>query len=284
MLLAPLKPAAGAAPTSPAAPKDVIAHRGYHDGKKPYENTTEAYLRAIRLGVDVMETDVRRTKDGVLVLYHDAWIGFHLISHTNYADLPKLPNGQPLSTLSGLVDAVAGAGGHTRLLVETKETGYEAEILATIRGKLRPDQVEFMSFNQDSVRALRRLAPDSRVGVLFTALLPDWDSLTWPISGAAMVAKARTLGVDFVAIDQHLASNARLDALAGAGISTAVWTVDDRADLQKYLADPRVGGIITNTPDAAMAMRDTARARLGIPAPTGAQAATLWRRTAVLAA
>jgi glycerophosphoryl diester phosphodiesterase len=225
---------------------------------EPLENTIEACLRGAQMGVDVVEVDVRRTKDGVLVLAHDAWIGARKISATNYADLPKLANGQPLSTLSGLVDAVAATGGRTRLLIETKDAGHEAEVTRIAASRLRADQVEYMSFNRDSVRALRELAPGSRVGVLFTSLLPDWGSGTWPISGAAMVSTARDLRVDFVAIDARLADNGRLDALAGAGIDTAVWTLNTRADLRRFLADSRVGAVITDAPGTAMAMRDRA--------------------------
>jgi glycerophosphoryl diester phosphodiesterase len=87
-------------------------------------------------------------------------------------------------------------------------------------------------------------------------MLPDWGSWTWPISAAAMVANARKLGVDFVAIDGKLATNARLDALAGAGIRTTVWTVDDAADMHRYLGDSRISGVITNFPVTAMQVRD----------------------------
>lgn len=48
----------------------VAAHRGWC-AKYP-ENTMEAFRAAIDLGVDQIETDVRMTKDGELVLMHDA--------------------------------------------------------------------------------------------------------------------------------------------------------------------------------------------------------------------
>ncbi len=48
----------------------VAAHRGWKD-RYP-ENTLEAFQGALELGVDQLETDVRVTKDGALVLIHDA--------------------------------------------------------------------------------------------------------------------------------------------------------------------------------------------------------------------
>lgn len=50
----------------------VVAHRGAHDG--PPENTLAAYQRAIDLGCDFVEVDVRATKDGHLVSIHNATV------------------------------------------------------------------------------------------------------------------------------------------------------------------------------------------------------------------
>lgn len=50
----------------------VVAHRGAHDG--PPENTLAAYQRAIDLGCDFVEIDVRATKDGHLISIHNATV------------------------------------------------------------------------------------------------------------------------------------------------------------------------------------------------------------------
>ena len=50
-------------------PMTVAAHRG--DSYCCYENTMEAFEAAIAVGSDMIETDVRMTKDGYLVLHHD---------------------------------------------------------------------------------------------------------------------------------------------------------------------------------------------------------------------
>lgn len=56
----------------------VVAHRGCHAAAPAYgfpssapENSLEALRRCIDIGVDMVETDVRRTRDGVLVIMHD---------------------------------------------------------------------------------------------------------------------------------------------------------------------------------------------------------------------
>lgn len=50
----------------------VVAHRG--DWLRYPENSTGAFEGAIQLGADILETDVQRTKDGVLVISHDETI------------------------------------------------------------------------------------------------------------------------------------------------------------------------------------------------------------------
>ena len=47
----------------------VVAHRG--DSANFPENTLEAFLSAYKMGVDVIETDVHLSRDGVLVIWHD---------------------------------------------------------------------------------------------------------------------------------------------------------------------------------------------------------------------
>ena len=51
-------------------PMTVAAHRG--DSYCCFENTMEAFEAAIAAGADMIETDVRMTKDGYLVLHHDS--------------------------------------------------------------------------------------------------------------------------------------------------------------------------------------------------------------------
>lgn len=47
----------------------ILSHRGYHNGVP--ENTHAAFERAIAMGVDGIETDVRMSGDGIPILYHD---------------------------------------------------------------------------------------------------------------------------------------------------------------------------------------------------------------------
>lgn len=74
----------------------VAAHRGLC-AKYP-ENTMEAFRAAVEVGVDQIETDVRITKDGVLVLIHDETVdrttnGSGKVCEMTYAELLALDAG-----------------------------------------------------------------------------------------------------------------------------------------------------------------------------------------------
>lgn len=89
----------------------VAAHRGWR-AKYP-ENTMEAFKAALELGVDQIETDVRVTKDGELVLIHDATVdrttnGSGNVSDMTLAQLQALDagNGNQIPKLTDLMELV----------------------------------------------------------------------------------------------------------------------------------------------------------------------------------
>src|ERR1044072_5481094 len=109
--------------------KLIVAHQGDHSAARA--NTIEAFRAAIASGADMIELDVRRTADGVLVIHHDGTIGEQAI------DVLDLDAVQALAGACGyrrprLADVVAIAQGRIMLDVEIKETGIEDAVLATL--------------------------------------------------------------------------------------------------------------------------------------------------------
>src|SRR5262245_39871472 len=105
----------------------VAAHRGVTTGAA--ENTIEAFTNAIGAGADMVEFDVRRTRDGALIAFHDADV-----------------NGAPVGTLTRdeiaaatgvrpplLTEVLAACAGRIRLDVELKEDGYVPDVMAALR-------------------------------------------------------------------------------------------------------------------------------------------------------
>ena len=68
--------------------KLIIAHRGAP--KLARENTLMAFQKAIDLGADIIELDVRQTKDGELAVFHDQDIGGKKISGLTFAEVNRV--------------------------------------------------------------------------------------------------------------------------------------------------------------------------------------------------
>ena len=83
----------------------IISHRGYR--KEHPGNTFEAFQAAIDLGVDGIETDIRITKDGKLILYHDRYVGQSKVKHLDYSELSATV-GRPLTLAQDALEQFDG--------------------------------------------------------------------------------------------------------------------------------------------------------------------------------
>jgi glycerophosphoryl diester phosphodiesterase len=199
----------------PAGKPLVAAHRGA--SLLAPENSLESFEKAIEVGAEMIEFDVRRTREGELVVFHDELPG-------TFARRPPL-----------LAEVVELCRGRIRLDVELKDAGGEAEVLALLDG-------EFVvtSFLDEVVASIKQQAPHVRTGLLVRKDDPPAD---FPQRLAAA-------GADFLAPQVDLL-DAGLD-----GEDLCVWTVNDRPRLERYLADPRVTVLITDDPVLALQLRD----------------------------
>lgn len=119
-------PVAGAAvPPMPDWSVVFVAHRGLAPGYP--ENTLAAYRQAIKLGAEVLEIDLRGTKDGEVVIVHDDTLerttnGKGKVTDYTLAELKKLDAGQGerIPTYEETLKVVAGTG--VKLLLDIKES------------------------------------------------------------------------------------------------------------------------------------------------------------------
>jgi glycerophosphoryl diester phosphodiesterase len=160
----------------------VVAHRGCHAAAPAHalpgapENSLAALDQCVALGVDVMETDVRRSRDGVLVMIHDATLdrttdGSGPVASLTLADLRKLrlradlggadaaPTDQRIVTLD---EMLARAKGRIILNLDIKEAIYPEVIDAVIRAGAR-DRVIVKTTASVATAPLASIAPYDRV-------------------------------------------------------------------------------------------------------------------------
>jgi glycerophosphoryl diester phosphodiesterase len=216
-----------------------VAHRGAA-GIAP-ENTLVAIQAGIATGAALIEVDVQRSSDGVLLLYHDATVpGFGAVGKTSYQSIRSAgPSGEPVPTLDeALVLFENEAGPEQILLLEGKAPdkypGIAAEMLAAVDAHGLRDQVLIKSFDHDWLREVHNLAPDVAIGSIhfYPFDVPDIDGMT-----------NASLNWTTVIIDPTVISRVH-----ARGLDASVWTIDWQplADVMFWLGADYV---TTNRPD-----------------------------------
>ncbi len=207
----------------------VIAHRGQAGSQ---ENTLAAFEWAVQIGADMVEFDVRRTRDGLLVIHHDDRIQGQWLQDLTYAQLHEY---KPVPTLQQTLQRLKG---RIHLDIELKEPGYELELVELIRRHCEPDQVIVTSFLPDSLSRIRQADPALSLGLLVRSI----DQLPWGVA------------VDLVL--PHWQSLAQTDLSRWtSSLPLIPWTVNSDPLLVQWLRVPQIWGVITDRPQQALALR-----------------------------
>jgi glycerophosphoryl diester phosphodiesterase len=221
----------------------VIAHRGAWGPAAPgapAENTLEAFEAAIALGADMIELDVRRTRDGHLVVFHDARVKTVPTSSMRYEAL-KIKGTHARPPL--LDEVLAMTKGRIALNLEVKEPGYVEDTIALLRGH-DFERCVITSFLDDVVREAKTLAPERKAGLIIATGLRR-----------ALTTRLPATNADTLGLHRRLADAAALAKAADAGVRCVVWTVNAPRALDRYLGHPAVEGVITDRPALALQRR-----------------------------
>lgn len=151
-----------------------------HRGASSYapENTLRSFYRGLEMKANGIETDIQRTKDGVLVLFHDDTMeritGDHAcISDFTYEELLKKDFGrffgpefanEKIVTFKDFLKYFGGKDLH--LALETKQLGIEADTVRMAGQYASDSSIVYTSFIWDSVVALRECSPTIKIGYL----------------------------------------------------------------------------------------------------------------------
>ncbi|GGN53212.1 glycerophosphodiester phosphodiesterase family protein [Oceanobacillus indicireducens] len=161
----------------------VVAHRGV-PSLAP-ENTMAGYHLSYELGTDLIETDVQRTKDGHLVIMHDTTVdrttnGTGAVSELTLEEIRGLDAGshfdeefagEKVPTFREFLEGFKGKD--VLLLVELKGIGIEEQVLQEIIEIGMEENVVLQSFDMESVKKFREIAPQISVGYLYSTSVPD---------------------------------------------------------------------------------------------------------------
>jgi glycerophosphoryl diester phosphodiesterase len=225
-----------------------IGHRGAA-GHAP-ENTIAAIRKGISLGVDFVEVDVQRTRDGRLVVMHDALVdrttdGTGLVSEMTWKELQLLDagGGERVPCLEAALEAaLAAANGHAGVMLEAKTAGIGPDLHRAVRASGFLGPVIYASFLHAEILAIRAIDPLARTMALMECV---------PVSGAAF---ARDANATMVGLAYDSAAAEFIATLHDAGLEVLLYTVNEPRLIQRAI-DLGVDGVISDYPERVPKIR-----------------------------
>ena len=187
----------------------------------------------------MIEFDVRRTRDGELVIFHDAVVAGAPVASLTRSEIEELAGVLPPL----LEEALELARGRIALDVELKENGYVDELADLLSGfAAGGGDLIVTSFVDTVVTQLTELVPQLGRGLVLSR------------SKERALERANVCGATIVLPRIRLVDDALLAELADAGLTVIVWDFMV-AEHVALLSDTRVGGVITDDVPGALAAR-----------------------------
>jgi len=204
----------------------ILGHRGCA-GLEP-ENTIRAFKRAIDLGVDLIEFDVRMTKDKKLVVIHDEKLdrttnGRGYIRDFNFEEIRKFDagKGEKVPSLEETLDFLKDQ--RPTIVIEIKEPETTEKILKIINREKVKDKVIIVSFWLEALKKIKEIDPKIKTAALFRKKIKNIILLIKKI-------KADGLGLEYHSIDEKIVKDCHKENL-----EINVWTVNEIEDIERMI-------------------------------------------------
>jgi glycerophosphoryl diester phosphodiesterase len=241
----------------------AFAHRGWHlDELAGMENSLAAFRRAVEEGYRYLETDVRATRDGVVVVMHDTTLNRTTDRPGEIERLgwkvvrtARVNGREPVCRLADLLEELPDA----LLNIDVKADSAVTPVLELLRRTSGWHRVCLASFSESRLRRLRAVAGPQLLTSMGTASAAalrlrsvcPLPLRTAPIQGTLAQLPVRWYGIPVM--DRALVGYAHR-----LGVEVHAWTVDRAAEMHALL-DLGVDGLVTDRPDI---LRDVLRTRL----------------------
>ena len=219
----------------------VIAHRGASVDFP--ENSLDAFSGAFDQGADWIELDVRRSKDGVLVVHHDA----HLADGSLIRDLDSECLPEEVPSLAEAFEASESMG----INIEIKHLPGEPDfdevdlvceaVVGLVRAYRPVDKVLVSSFDMNAINRIKETDPLIATGWL-VAERSD---------GIQILDRVKAHNHASINPWDDLVDESLIEQAHFRGLNVNVWTVDDESRILQ-LSEWGVDGIITNLPGLAV--------------------------------
>ncbi|MBI5157675.1 MAG: glycerophosphodiester phosphodiesterase [Acidimicrobiia bacterium] len=216
----------------------IAAHRGA--SRLERENTLAAFLRAVVVGADAVEMDARRTRDGEIVVHHDATLGGEPLISLSRAEVARRAPWIP--DLADAIAACVPAWVDLEIKNSPGDPDWDPDdAVLDAAAPLIDRRIVVTSFNPTTVARAHALG--MRCGRLLGwgdhpgTVLSEWPGYEFVLPSQELVPPAASKG--FVA------------AAGAVGASVGIWTIDDAETMRAYAA-AGVDLIFTNVPDVAV--------------------------------
>lgn len=220
----------------------IIAHRGFADNCR--ENTLEAYQKAIEVGADAIELDIRKTRDNVFISFHDEFICKKQIAQLTYVEINDLARSLNFNvpTLEEVLKLVRGK---INLDIELKEKGYEIEVINLILEYLTIEQFIVTSFHLESLLTIKNNYTRIKTGII----LDEQTVMNFNF-------KCNLDKLEFLVLPLGLLSKNFVKTMLYPHKSILVWTINEAKAIKKILKNPKILGIITDRPELAISLKN----------------------------
>jgi len=217
----------------------IIAHK---------RNTPEGIEQAIQKESDIAEFDLRRTRDGVYVAYHDPEFNKTPISELTYNQLKGVPK---------LEDLLQKYGNQCKWMIHLKEQGDEQGLVEFLDSHLQSSQSQenpyiITSEHLESLKKIKKTNPNTPLGLIllkgkfhYKVPLGKFQAKFAPYQ---LIKDAVENNFDFIVPDQRYLSTKLLQEAEKYGIQVYPWTVNSPEEIEK-LREMGVRGIITDYPE-----------------------------------
>jgi glycerophosphoryl diester phosphodiesterase len=201
----------------------TIAHRG--EPLLHRENTLGAFAAALGLGADWVEIDLRRTRDGEIVVLHDQtlerlWGVDASVGDLDWPEVARIGDGDVrIPSFRQVLEAVP-----VPLMVDFTRREVVAGALRQVRDADALDRALFVTGNVAALRQLRARSGEARIG------------LTWTDGEEPPLDLLDELGAEYWNPWFGVLSEAGVAAVHEADRLVSTWTVDEAADMERVVA------------------------------------------------
>ncbi|MEU1159606.1 glycerophosphodiester phosphodiesterase family protein [Streptomyces sp. NPDC005921] len=223
----------------------TIGHRGVM-GVEP-ENTLRSFVAAQQAGLDLIELDLHLSKDGALVVMHDAEVdrttdGTGPIAEKTLEELRALDagRGERVPVFEEVLDAV-----RSPLQAEIKDVAAARALAEVMLRRDLVSRVEVSSFHDEAVAEIARLVPGVRTALIASRY------------GADVVERAREAGAATLCLNIRRLTLEVVEHARKADLRVIGWVVNTQDDLRLVRA-LQLDGATTDYPEIKRTARFTA--------------------------